>query len=84
MKIDIHTHYLPKESLKVAQEIGKRYDLKIAWDEKGREVMTRDGKRGFGPFRDEFHDLDLRLKIEAREKERIAGGNVAALLGIGI
>ena len=42
MKIDIHAHYVPRESLKIAQEIGKRYKMEIA------------------------------------------GGNVAALLGIGI
>jgi aminocarboxymuconate-semialdehyde decarboxylase len=63
MRVDIHAHYVPKESLRVAQEIGKRYDIKITQDEKGRDLMTRDGGRGFGPFRDEFHNLDLRLKI---------------------
>ncbi len=63
MKVDIHAHYVPRDSLKVTQEIGKRYDIKITQDEKGRDFITRDGKRGFGPFREEFHDLDLRLKI---------------------
>ncbi|MGH7773822.1 MAG: amidohydrolase family protein [Candidatus Binatia bacterium] len=63
MKVDIHAHYVPRDSLKVTQEIGKRYDIKITQDEKGRDFITQDGKRGFGPFREEFHDLDLRLKI---------------------
>jgi aminocarboxymuconate-semialdehyde decarboxylase len=63
MKVDIHAHYVPRNSLKVTQEIGKRYDIKITQDEKGRDFITRDGKRGFGPFRKEFHDLDVRLKI---------------------
>ena len=34
MKIDIHAHYVPRESLEVAQEIGKRYKLEISQDEK--------------------------------------------------
>ena len=66
MKIDIHAHYLPRESLKAAKEIGKRYKLEISQDEKGRELLSRDGKRTFGPFREEFHDLDLRLSIMRR------------------
>jgi len=35
MKIDIHAHYLPRESLKIAQEIGKRYNMQLSQDEKG-------------------------------------------------
>ncbi|MBI2073150.1 MAG: amidohydrolase family protein, partial [Gemmatimonadetes bacterium] len=66
MKVDIHAHYLPRESLKVAKEIGKRYKLEISQDETGRELLHRDGKRVFGPFRDEFHDLDLRWRIGKR------------------
>lgn len=66
MNIDIHAHYLPRESLRVAQEIGKRYKMEISKDERGRESLERDGKRLFGPFRDEFHDLDLRLRIMDR------------------
>ncbi|OGQ68254.1 MAG: hypothetical protein A2W73_03275 [Deltaproteobacteria bacterium RIFCSPLOWO2_12_55_13] len=63
MKVDIHAHYIPRDGLKIAREIGKRYDLKITRDEKGREMLTRDGKREFGPLREEFYDLDLRLSI---------------------
>ncbi len=63
MKIDIHAHYVPQDSLKIAREIGRRYDLGIVQDERGRDSITRDGRRGFGPFRAEFHDLDLRLKL---------------------
>ena len=63
MKIDIHAHYVPKESLRIAREIGKRYELKIAQDDRGQDVITRDGKRGFGPLREEFHNLDLRIKL---------------------
>lgn len=74
MKVDIHAHYVPKDSLKVTQEIGKRYNIKITRDEKGRELITRDEKRGFGPFREEFHDLDLRLRIMDR-----AGIDIQAL-----
>ena len=66
MNIDIHAHYLPRESLKVAKEIGKRYKMEISQDETGRELLHRDGKRVFGPFRDEFHDLDLRWRIMQR------------------
>lgn len=50
MKIDIDAHYVPRESLKVAQEIGKRYKMEISQD----------------------------------EKEKIAGGNAASLLAIGV
>ena len=63
MKVDVHAHYVPRECLKVTKEIGKRYDLKITQDENGRDLLVRDGKRGFGPFREEFYDLDRRLKI---------------------
>ncbi|MFQ5850933.1 MAG: amidohydrolase family protein [Candidatus Binatia bacterium] len=63
MRVDIHTHYVPRESPKVAKEIGSRYNLKVTQDQKGRALLFHDGERVFGPFRDEFHDLDLRLKI---------------------
>ncbi|MFQ5852488.1 MAG: amidohydrolase family protein, partial [Candidatus Binatia bacterium] len=66
MKVDIHAHYVPRDSLKVTLEIGKRYDLKITQDDKGRELIMHDGKRGFGPFKDEFHNLDLRLRVMDR------------------
>ncbi len=68
MRIDIHAHYVPQESLKVAQEIGQRYNLKVEKDPQGREVVMRDGKRSFGPLTEKFYDLDLRLKIMDQAK----------------
>lgn len=63
MIIDIHAHYVPRESLSVATEIGRRYDLMIERDDKGRELVVRSGKRSFGPLKREFYDLELRLTI---------------------
>lgn len=63
MVIDIHAHYVPRESQKVMAEIGKRHNLKIAQDDQGRTFLTRDGKPFLGPLKAEFHDLDLRTSI---------------------
>ncbi|MBM2804004.1 MAG: Amidohydrolase, partial [Deltaproteobacteria bacterium] len=35
MNIDIHAHYVPPDSLKVASEIGNRHNLKLAKNERG-------------------------------------------------
>lgn len=74
MKVDIHAHYVPKEGVEVALEIGKGHDLRVTQDERGRDILWRGGKRIFGPFKDEFHDLALRMKIMDR-----AGIDIQAL-----
>ena len=63
MTIDIHAHFVPAESLKVASEIGKRHGLKLGRNELGREIVTRDGKPFLTQLKAEFSDLDLRLAI---------------------
>ena len=63
MIIDIHTHYIPLKSLATAAEIGQRHGLKVARDERGREVVTRAGKSLLGPLKTEFYDLNLRMSI---------------------
>jgi len=63
MNIDVHAHYVPPDSLKVASEIGKRHNLKMAKNERGRDIVTRDGKPFLTQLKAEFSDLDLRLSI---------------------
>jgi len=63
MNIDIHAHFVPAESLKVASEIGKRHGMKLGKNERGREIVTRDGKPFLTQLKAEFSDLDLRLSI---------------------
>lgn len=63
MNIDIHAHYVPRDSLQVAKQIGQRYDLRIEHDGAGREVVHCEGKGSFGPLKQEFYDLDLRLQL---------------------
>jgi len=63
MNIDVHAHYVPPESLRVASEIGQRYGLGLAKNDRGRDVLTRDGKTFLTQLKAEFTDLDLRLSI---------------------
>lgn len=63
MNIDIHAHFVPAESMKVASEIGKRDGLKLGKNERGREIVSRDGKPFLSQLKAEFSDLDLRLSI---------------------
>lgn len=63
MNIDIHAHFVPAESLKVASEIGKRHGMKLGKNERGREIVSRDGKPFLSQPKAEFFDLDLRLSI---------------------
>jgi aminocarboxymuconate-semialdehyde decarboxylase len=63
MNIDVHAHYVPPDSLKVASEIGKGYGLKLEKNERGRDVVTRDGKNFLTQLKAEFSDLDVRLSI---------------------
>jgi aminocarboxymuconate-semialdehyde decarboxylase len=63
MNIDVHAHYVPSDSLKMAAEIGARHGLKLSKNERGRDVLTRDGKAFLSQLKAEFSDLDLRLSI---------------------
>jgi len=63
MNIDIHAHFVPAESLKVASEIGNRHGMELGRNERGREIVTRDGKPFLTQLKAEFSDLDLRLSI---------------------
>lgn len=63
MNIDIHAHFAPAESLKVASDIGKRHGMKLGKNERGREIVSRDGKPFLSQLKAEFFDLDLRLSI---------------------
>lgn len=63
MNIDIHAHFVPAESLKVASEIGKRHGLKLGKNERGRDIVSRDGKPFLTQLKAEFSNLDLRLSI---------------------
>ncbi|MEO6165840.1 MAG: amidohydrolase family protein [Candidatus Binatia bacterium] len=63
MNIDIHAHFVPADSLKIASEIGKRHGMKLDKNERGREIVTRAGKPYLTQPKAEFSDLDLRLSI---------------------
>ena len=67
MNIDVHAHYVPAESLKTAAEIGARHGLKLEKNERGRDLLTRDGKPFLNQLKAEFFDLDLRLSIMDRQ-----------------
>lgn len=49
--------------MKVASEIGKHHGLKLGKNERGREIVSRDGKPFLSQLKAEFSDLDLRLSI---------------------
>ena len=68
MNIDVHAHYVPPDSLKVVSEIGKRHNLKLATNERGREILTRDGKQFLTQLKAEFSKLDLRLSIMDQQR----------------
>ena len=61
MNIDVHAHYVPPDSLRMAAEIGARHGLKMEKDERGRAILTRGGKAFLSELKAEFFDLDLRL-----------------------
>lgn len=63
MNIDVHAHYVPPDSLKLAGDIGRPRGLKLETNERGRSVVTRDGKPYLIQLKAEFSDLDLRLSI---------------------
>ena len=63
MNIDVHAHYVPPDSLKVASEIGRSQGLKLEKKERGRDVVTRDGRPLLTRLKAEFSDLALRLSI---------------------
>jgi aminocarboxymuconate-semialdehyde decarboxylase len=63
MNIDIHAHFVPADSLKVASEIGKRHGMKLGKNDRGQEIVTRDNTPLLTQPKAEFSDLDLRLSI---------------------
>lgn len=67
MNLDIHAHYVPADSLRVASEIGQRHGLALGKNERGRDTVTRDGKPYLTQPKAEFSDLDLRLSIMASQ-----------------
>jgi aminocarboxymuconate-semialdehyde decarboxylase len=67
MNIDVHAHYVPPDSLKMASEIGAPHGLKMEKDDRGRTVVTRGGNAFLTQLKAEFFDLDLRLSIMDRQ-----------------
>jgi aminocarboxymuconate-semialdehyde decarboxylase len=63
MNVDSHAHYVPADSLRVASEIGQNQGLKLGKNERGRDIVTRDGKPFLTQLKAQFFDLDLRLSI---------------------
>jgi len=67
MIVDVHAHYVPPDSLKMASEIGACHGLEIGKNDRGRTVVTRGGKPFLTELTAEFSDLDLRLSIMDRQ-----------------
>ena len=67
MNIDVHAHYVPPDSLQVASEIGNGQGLKLEKNERGLDILTRDGKSFLTSLKAEFSDLALRLSIVDRQ-----------------
>src|SRR5215813_2254908 len=63
MNIDVHTHYVPRDSLEMAGRIGARHGLEMQTTERGYTVLLRDGKPFLTQAKAEFSNLDLRLSI---------------------
>lgn len=63
MIIDIHSHYIPLQSQMVAAKISKRHTLMLAQNERGSDVVLRDGKPYLRPLKAEFYDVELRAAI---------------------
>jgi aminocarboxymuconate-semialdehyde decarboxylase len=63
MNVDIHAHYIPAESLRMAGEVGRRQGLESSKDERGRDIVTRNGKPYLNQPKAEFSNLELRLSI---------------------
>jgi len=71
MTVDIHAHYIPRDGLKIAREIGKRYDLLIG---NPAETSLAFAKCIFGGVMERFFRLKCRLasryqNIKARRKK---------------
>ena len=87
MNIDIHAHFVPPDSLKVASEIGKGQGLALAKNEAGRDVLSRDGFLPYTPY--DMGDPQPvkslgQTKIAENELELISGANACKLFGIGL
>ena len=67
MNIDVHAHYVPSDSLKVAADVGARRGLRLEKNEHGRDLLTREGKAFLAQPKPEFSDLELRLSIMDRQ-----------------
>ena len=87
MIIDVHAHYVPAESQKIAAEIGKRHNLKYEQNAKGRNLLTRDGQlyliveddgKGFDPSERNTSSGDrLGLGVLGiRERTALLGGTM--------
>jgi hypothetical protein len=43
MVIDVHAYYVPRDGQRVAAEIDKRHNLKLEQNERGWDLVARDG-----------------------------------------
>jgi len=61
MRIDIHTHFLPRNCFDAVDNNGRHYGPTIAIDEKGREEVISGGISG-GPIARQLWDPETRIK----------------------
>jgi hypothetical protein len=56
MNIDMHAHYIPPKSLKIASDIGRSHGRKLKKNERDRAILTRDSRAFLSPAKVEFSD----------------------------
>ena len=61
MKIDVHSHFIPRECLGLTDAKGRTYGPTIGKDASGQEVMVVGG-RSFGPIISQLCDPERRLR----------------------
>jgi len=77
MNIDVHAHYVPADSLKMAGEIGAHHGLKLEKNERRSDYPYYMGEP------EPVASLNA-TKIDPKQISQVAGANACHLLRIGI
>jgi len=81
MVIDVHAHYVPRDGQRVAAAIDKRHNLKLEQNERGRDLVARDGYDLGDPEPVETVGC---ANLDDVAQKKIFSSNSCKLLGIGI
>jgi len=63
--IDIHAHFVPESFLRIIEENGEAYGLRLSRGPNGPMIVV--GQVTIGPLTAHYHDLDLRLRAMNRQ-----------------